>query len=202
MTVRYRQFDDERVSEEWGVVLDAAVRAGVIVPGDLNDGNRTMAEQRARVDAQGVWSPANPHGAALPSPTAPHIRTGRFDHAIDVENLNGAAGRLAAWLRKQGARAAFTVPGEPWHIEVPAADLAKLAEQLGDPLEGYTAAERRWIREYDRLRREKRDRPRRAVLRRYMLAQRKRIWRAATPGKWDEHNRRARYASLLARTPK
>lgn len=199
-TVPYVRFDDERVSKPWDVVLRAAVAAGIITEADLNDGHRTMAEQQDRVDAQGVWSLANPHGAAKPSATAPHIRLGRVDHAIDVQATNGAAGRMAAWLRKLGARASFTVPGEPWHIEVPLADLERLAEHLADPLADYTAAERRWIREYDQLRRANRDRGRRRVLRRYMTAQRKRIHRAATPGGWDIHNRRARYASLLART--
>jgi lysozyme len=70
-----------------------------------------------------------------------------------------------------------------------------------DPLEGYTASEKRWIREYDRLVRENRDRDRRRVLRRVMTAQRKRVWRAAQcSGGWDASHRRERYHSLLART--
>lgn len=76
-----------------------------------------------------------------------------------------------------------------------------------DPWEGYTAAERRWIREYDRLLRAHADAPRRAVLRRVMRAQRKRIWRVAQPKVkggdghgWDHGRRSQRYRSLLART--
>lgn len=69
------------------------------------------------------------------------------------------------------------------------------------PLAGYTASESRWIREYDRLLRAKRDLGRRRVLRRVMTAQRKRVWRAAQgPGGWGAHRRSARYASLKART--
>lgn len=67
-------------------------------------------------------------------------------------------------------------------------------------LEGYTASEVRWIREYDRLLRANRDLGRRRVLRRVMTEQRKRIWRAAQKDGWRKANRRQRYASLLART--
>jgi hypothetical protein len=202
MPVRYLPFGDDRVSEPWHAVLTAAVRAGAIAERDLTSGRRSMAEQQELVDRKGIWSPSNPTGAARPSPTAPHIRVGRADHAIDVNALNGAAGRLAGWLRKRGARARFTVPGEPWHIEVPAADLTRLARDLQqDPLRGYTTAERRWIREYDALKRAGRDRRRRRVLRRYMTRQRKRVWRAAQgPGGWTAHHRAARYRSLRART--
>jgi len=76
-----------------------------------------------------------------------------------------------------------------------------------DPFEGYSDAERRWIREYDRLLRDGSDPSRRAVLRRVMTEQRKKVWLAARPKEkggdgagWEAHHRRARYASLLART--
>jgi GH24 family phage-related lysozyme (muramidase) len=87
-----------------------------------------------------------------------------------------------------------------------AAEAALLLEHAGtspDALEGYTPAEVRWIREYDRLVREDRDPVRRAVLRRVMREQRKRIWRAAERGGrdgWRVEARRRRYKSLLART--
>lgn len=68
-------------------------------------------------------------------------------------------------------------------------------------LEGYTASEIRWIREYDKLLREKKDPDRRRVLVRAMTDQRKRVWRAAQgKGGWTASNRRARYNSLRART--
>lgn len=76
-----------------------------------------------------------------------------------------------------------------------------------DPLDGYTAAEKRWIREYDRLLRENQNLARRRSLRAAMTKQRKRIWRVAQPRAdggdghgWNHQHRRARYASLLART--
>jgi predicted chitinase len=68
---------------------------------------------------------------------------------------------------------------------------------------GYTAAERRWITEYDRTH----DVGRRNVLRRVMRSQRKRIWKAAQAAEhggdghgWKHGHRRERYRSLLART--
>lgn len=71
----------------------------------------------------------------------------------------------------------------------------------------YTESERRWITEYDRLVKAKKDVARRRVLRRVMEEQRKRIWRVAQPkaaggdGRgWSYANRSARYRSLLART--
>jgi lysozyme len=69
-----------------------------------------------------------------------------------------------------------------------------------DPLAGFTAAERRWIHEYDRLRAAHADEARRGVLRGVMTEQRKRIWRAAQASGWGSSNRRHRYSGLLART--
>ena len=129
MAVTYRRWDaDDRVSAQWFTVLSAARKAGVAF--FVTDGHRTMAEQQDR------WS-AFQHGgpvAAFPSPTAPHIRSGRPDHAIDVNSLDGGAGRLFALAaRKRGAQATFPVPGEPWHIEVPRDDLVRLAKQARGP---------------------------------------------------------------------
>jgi GH24 family phage-related lysozyme (muramidase) len=76
-----------------------------------------------------------------------------------------------------------------------------------DPLDGYPDDERRWIREYDRLRRQNTDPERRRSLRRVMAEQRRKIWRSAQPEAdggdghgWEANQRRARYASLLVRT--
>jgi hypothetical protein len=198
MAVTYRPFRGKSLSAEWLVVLTAAAKEGVNFT--LNSGHRTMAEQQDLVNKQGLFGPNNPHGAAFPSAIAPHIRVGRIDHALDVDAADGSAQRLAAWLRAKGAHPAFTIATEPWHIELPAADLRSLASTLGDPLSGYTEHERAWIREYDRLRRERRGLERRRELRVAMKRQRKRIWRAAQAGGWDHANRRARYRSLLART--
>lgn len=62
---------------------------------------------------------------------------------------------------------------------------------------GYTAAERRWITEFDHHP----TAARRRTLDRVMTEQRKRVWCAAQGrGGWDAANRRARYRSLAART--
>jgi hypothetical protein len=202
MAVTYRRWDvDDHVSAQWFTVLDAARKAGVAFL--VTDGHRTLAQQQA------AWN-LSQHGgplAAFPSSTAPHIRSGRPDHAIDVNSLDGGAGRLAAWLRRRNARATFPVPREAWHIEVPRDDLVRLAGALADPLAGYPAKERRWIRTYDALMRLKRegkdpaDGPeRRSELRRLMTDRRKSIWRTAQQSGWSRKRRRARYRSLLART--
>jgi hypothetical protein len=76
-----------------------------------------------------------------------------------------------------------------------------------DRLAGYPADERGWIREYDRLRRAGTDQARQDQLCTLMIARRKKIWRVSQPKAsggdghgWTANERRARYASLLART--
>lgn len=193
-------FQGKRVSTYWKVVLDAAWEDGVRF--QLNSGQRTMAEQRALVAEKGLWSPSNPQGAAAPSAHAPHIREGRQDHALDVDTFaqGGGESKLQRWLEKQGAMVRNTVPGEPWHMEVSAGSLARLYRKFSDPLRGYPADERRWIREYDALKRANSKRARRAVLRIVMAARRRSIYRAAQKTGWNKLRRRERYASLKART--
>jgi hypothetical protein len=201
MSVSYVGFRGKVISREWAAVLTAATQE---VAFQIDSGHRTMGEQQALYNHfLRFGSPL----AARPSATAPHIRTGRFDHALDINALDGGAARLFTWLHGKGAHPAFAVPGEPWHIEVPANELRALATILSDPLRGYTATERRWIREYDELKHAHRDRRRRGVLRQVMKDQRKRVWRAAQPTSsggdghgWQHANRRTRYRSLLART--
>jgi hypothetical protein len=201
--VDYRQWDsDDRVSTEWFAVLQAARRDGVGF--SVTDGHRTLAEQR---DRYAVYQRFGRPLAARPSPTAPHIRTGRPDHAIDVNALDGGAGRLAAWLRRNGAGATFPVPGEPWHVEVPRDDLERLARKVSDPFAGFTDKERRWIVSYDELVRRKRSGhdtadaiEARRRLRRLMTTRRKAIWHAAQESGWDRLERRTRYEALKTRT--
>jgi hypothetical protein len=201
MSVTYVGLRGKTVSREWAAVLTAAAHDVAFM---LDSGHRTMDEQQR---LYGEYLRVGRPLAARPAANAPHIRLGRIDHAIDVNALDGGAARLAAWLRRKGAQVAFPVPGEPWHVEVPAADLSRLAAQYADPLRGYTASERKLIREYDKLAHARRNRERRRALYHLMKAQRKRVWRAAQPtagggdGRgWDHANRRARYRSLLSRT--
>lgn len=121
-------FQGQRVSASWRIVLLAAAHDKV--PFKVNDGRRTMAEQEDQVRRKGIWSPSNPHGAARPTPWAPHIRVGRQDHAIDVDTGGGGENHLQAWLIRHHAAAVNTVPGEPWHLEVPRGQLRKLARRI------------------------------------------------------------------------
>lgn len=193
-------FQGKRVSTYWKVVLDAAWKDGVRF--QLNSGQRTMAEQRALVATKGLWSPSNPQGAAAPSAHAPHIREGRQDHALDVDTFahGGGEAKLQRWLEGHGMKVRNTVPGEPWHMEISAADLSKLYRKFKDPLWGYPADEKRWIREYDELKRTNKNRARRAVLRVVMAARRRSIYRAANKTGWNKLRRLDRWSSLKART--
>ena len=113
-----------------------------------------------------------------------------------------------AWLMRNGrtgmagANDEGRRVGERWHMGYVGAPKALLRRLKRDPLASYTASEKRWIKEYDTLRRAGRDIDRRRVLRRVMTQQRKRIWRLAQAthnGGWTR-SRRRRYASLKART--
>lgn len=123
MAVTYRRFDGERVSRPWYRLLADLRAAGLAF--HLNEGHRTFARQRELFNENmhlvgGRWVPKPGHPlTAVPSPTAPHIRTGRFDHACDFDNAAGvevAARRLGVTLR-------LTVPGEGWHLEADRAQL-------------------------------------------------------------------------------
>lgn len=105
-------FDGKLVSAEWAVVLNAARKAGVSF--HLNSGRRTMAEQ------WGLWRlyHGTGHAVAYPSPFAPHIRVGRCDHALDIENTTGGADRLDVWCTDQHFPLDNTVPSESWHKEI------------------------------------------------------------------------------------
>jgi hypothetical protein len=196
-------FRGKRVSRDWDTTLRAAWSDGVRFV--LNSGQRTLVGQAALVRQKGLWTPRNPTGAAAPSPNAPHIRRGKQAHALDVSTLDGGHRRLAAWLTAHGLRVRFPILAEPWHMEVEEGQLIALARRLRirpDALRLYPEDERRWIREYDQLRRLDRlgDHLRVQVLRRVMRERRKAIWRAAQRSGWGKLNRRRRYQSLLARS--
>lgn len=120
------RFDGRRVSREWDVVLTAARKAGTGF--QLNSGRRTMNEQWALYRA---YRNGTGNLAAVPSPNAPHIRVGRIDHALDINSLDGGETRLQQWLEKQGGHPTNPVRGESWHLEMPAADLRRLAARVG-----------------------------------------------------------------------
>ncbi|HEX8067516.1 MAG TPA: glycoside hydrolase family 19 protein [Thermoleophilaceae bacterium] len=74
--------------------------------------------------------------------------------------------------------------------------------QPPDPLRFLTDTERRWCREYDRLKHEGRDEPRRRALRAAMTRARKGVHAAATrePNGWHRHHRLERYRELKRRS--
>ena len=158
-------------------------------PGGPNSSARTIAAQR------GFWA-SQPPPAALPG-TSNH----GWGIAVDIPFPAAQAWLMRncqrfGWSHDEGARV-----GEAWHFRYIGAPKAVLRRLTADPLAGYSAAEKRWIREYDRLRRSGRDPGRQNVLKRVMTEQRKRIWRAAnTDSKGWTAQRKRRYRSLLART--
>lgn len=119
-------FQGKRVSRTWKRVLSSAERHGIDF--QLNSGRRTMKEQWALYRA---WKNGTGNLAAFPSPFAPHIRVGRFDHAIDVDQFVGDGEQaLQTWLIRHGVPASNNVPGEGWHIEVNARALLRLARRI------------------------------------------------------------------------
>lgn len=190
-------FDGKRVSNEWYAILTAARRAGVSF--HVNQGQRTIADQWR------FWNYYRAHGwpiAAYPSQSAPHIKYGQANHALDINQTDGGVYRLASWLRGHGAAVYWTVRGEPWHIECSLADVRRLAQRFDDPLAFMRPDEARWVREYVRLKSHNHNLKRRRYLRKLMSARRREISRAArghlkgaTPG-WTVLERRRRYAVL------
>ena len=114
MAVTYLPIDGELVSKEWRAILLDMRADGVRF--NVNEGHRTMARQWYfwRLYRSGAGNLA-----AFPSPFAPHIRTGRIDHAIDFSNDTA----VFAWLQNKGLAPRRTVTGESWHIEVSASNL-------------------------------------------------------------------------------
>lgn len=124
MAVKYVPFDGEQVSVEWSVVLHDMRGDGVAFR--VNEGHRTWARQ-----TYFRWLYDHVPGSALaakPSANAPHIRTGRIDHAIDFNN----AAAVILWLRGNGIRCSLPVVGESWHIEVDVQDLVAYAKVHGN----------------------------------------------------------------------
>lgn len=122
---------------------------------------------------------------------------------LNAGDLDGAAAEFGKWTRAGGVVLAGLARRR-------AAERALFVKPAGVPAnrwDGYTANERKWITEYDRLLKAGKNIARRRVLRSLMAAQRKRIYRVAQPrakggdGRgWDYGNRERRYASLLARS--
>lgn len=145
MAVRYIPIDGELVSQEWHAVLTDMRADGVAFR--VNEGKRTMARQWYFYNG---WRKRLPgfNLAAFPSPTAPHIRVGRIDHAIDFWNDSA----VMRWLLSKGLSARRTVRGESWHIEIPAAELrAYFLKHGADPVIRKGSTDRAAITRLQRL---------------------------------------------------
>jgi GH24 family phage-related lysozyme (muramidase) len=150
--------------------------------------------------------------AAVSSLVKVPLNQGQFDALVSfVFNLGEGALRESTLLRKLNAGDYSAVPSElaRWNKAggrvLPGLVRRRQAEAArwnagGDPLDVLRPTERRWASEYDRLKRENRDRPRRAELRRAMRAQRDHIEKAARESGWDTEHRRERYEALRKRT--
>jgi LAS superfamily LD-carboxypeptidase LdcB len=125
--VRYRLFDGKPVSIAWHRVLTRARKKGVKFT--VTSGHRTFVQQRYLYEG---WRAGRPgfNLAAKPSHSAPHIRTGRPDHAIDFGPDPESVQRLLKFLNSRALRGRLTVPGEWWHVEVEPGRLTNLARRI------------------------------------------------------------------------
>lgn len=197
VAVQYRPFDSELVSVEWLTFLVEARRDGV--PFRVNEGHRTWARQEYFYNG---WKRRIPgfNLAAKPSHNAPHIRTGRIDHALDIENSTGGAERLIAYGARNGVTITRPVRGESWHGEASADDLTRFHERHSDPL---TSRERRLVNELWKIRDahgkvwNKAELARAEEIKMWIRRQRGRINDEAGKSGWDKAKRRERYHALI-----
>lgn len=111
--------DHEMVSSEIFVLLWDITKHDH-VSYNVNEGHRTEARQAELVRELGLFDPIhNPHGAAAVSPHAPHIKTGRPDHALDLDNAQSVINAS----EKRGVTLIRTVRTESWHVEPDRAEL-------------------------------------------------------------------------------
>lgn len=121
MGVRYVTIDGEKVSEQWFALLHD-IRFIDKVAFHVNEGHRTLARQAY---FYALYRSGKGPIAAVPGPNAPHIRSGRFDHAIDFNNAEGVKEAAA----KRGVTLTRTVLNpdgsvrEEWHLEANATEL-------------------------------------------------------------------------------
>lgn len=197
-------FDGKLVSDEWHAVLSAARREGVFFR--LNSGRRTMAQQQALYDnyRRNGWPVA-----ARPNPNAPHIREGRPDHALDVNDEDGyasggGADNLRRWAARKGFSLVRTVRGEPWHLEIVGGPdaLRRFSARVSAPKPiRFTKAERRIIYLIRKVRKRPSTAARRSAIRGYKLVirgLRAAIRQAAKRSGWHRNDRRRRYDALYA----
>lgn len=146
---------------------------------------------RSLEDQQGFYNahqrdPRNNPPAAYPG-TSNH----GWGIAVDV-NSEAAAnailkyGHLFGWSHDEGARV-----GEWWHMRYVGGYVPK-----PDPFRVLAADEKRWVKEYKKLKDTHRDLARRRELRSAIEKRRKSLWHAAQKSGWGKLRRKARYAIL------
>jgi len=178
----------------WNAMRADAIRDGIPADEFMPAGPNSSARS---LEAQHYFFAHRPPPAAEPG-TSNH----GYGIAVDVEGT-----RARAWIKVNGHRYGWSWDegqrvGEDWHFRYVGASKATLKRlrRTVDPLAVLTATERRWCREYDRLKTGRRNVARRRELRRAMTRQRKRIYLAGQHEGWDKAHRRERYRALLART--
>ncbi|MBI5104397.1 MAG: hypothetical protein HZB46_05320 [Solirubrobacterales bacterium] len=177
---------DAGAARAWNDARAAYIAAGGRPEEFMPKGPDSSARRRAAQDF--FWTHQPPPAAQ------PYTSNHGWGLAVDV-----ATRAAAGWLMQNGHRFCFSHDegervGEWWHFRYVG------GYKPVDRLAHLTPTERRWCRELDKLRRTGKDPDRRRVLVRELTQQRKRIWRAAQDTGWETRRRRARYASLLART--
>lgn len=179
----------------WNAMRAAYVASGGRASDFVPAGPASSARSRSAQDF--FWRNQPPPAAR------PYSSNHGWGIAVDVKTRVAVAWLHAhassyGWSHDEGARV-----GEWWHWRYVGAPRALILRLKADPLAVYTPAERRWIKEYDRLKRVKnRSTPQEArllSLRRVMTEQRKRIFRIAEKDGWTWARKR-RYESLRSRT--
>lgn len=125
------RFQGKKVSKEWDVILTALNKR---LNFRLNDGRRTMWEQ-AKLRAK--YLAGRGALAAIPNPNAPHIKVGRPNHSLDIDQFFGDGEQaVQRELNQMGLNVRNDVPGEGWHLTEPDANrlrrvAAEVAEEAG-----------------------------------------------------------------------
>jgi lysozyme len=121
------------------------------------------------------------------------FRSSTLLRRLTADDRAGAGAELLHWCRAGGR----VLEGLRRRRE---AEQKLMRSAAVSPLAALPPDERRWVGEYDRLKRAGKDLARRRTLRAAMLARRRAIWHGAQQSGWNRLNRRARYRALLTRT--
>lgn len=177
----------------WNAARHAAILDGIPASEFAPVGPNASARSRA---AQDLFWRLYITGQGNPA-AKPYTSNHGWAIAVDVKTRRTAAwllkhGHKYGWSHDEGARV-----GEWWHFRYVGG-----YKPVTVSMPWLERDERAWVREYDRLQHERRDKARRLELRAKMHARATDIQWAAQhdpKGGWDRHNRRKRYRTLTAR---